>query len=70
MIVSPDGSKLSLTKFVMTHATEAEKASAEYKYPHTRVDSKPKFEEFCTAHALSGYIYETPSKAQAQESAS
>jgi hypothetical protein len=62
MIILPDGSKKSLTKFVNETATETEKASAEFKYPHTRVDSKPKFEAYCTAHNLTGYSYELASK--------
>ncbi len=61
VIVAPDGDKFSLTKFVLAHATDAEKESPEYKYPHTRVDTKPKFEEFCSTHTLTGYAYETPS---------
>ncbi len=63
MIGYPDGTQTSLTKFVGEFATDAEKASPEYKYPHTRVDSKPKFEAFCTAHNLTGYTYITPSVA-------
>jgi hypothetical protein len=59
-VVSPDGSKLSLTKFVMANATDAEKSSPAYKYPHTRVDSKPKFDQFCESHGLTGYVYEVP----------
>lgn len=66
-IVDPEGNRLSLTKFVVAHATDAEKASPEYKYPHTRADSKPKFEEFCVSHGLTGYTYELP---QATEEAS
>ena len=63
MIVGPDGTRYSLTKFVLAFATEAEKATPEYKYPHAQVASKPKFEAFCTAHNLTGYVYETPGKA-------
>jgi len=66
MIGYPDGTQQSQTKFVLEFATEAEKASPEYKYPHTRVDSKPKFEVFCTAHNLTGYTYNTPGKEEAE----
>lgn len=59
-IKAPDGSKLSLTKFVLANATDAEKSSAAFKYPHTQVDSKPKFDVFCVAHNLTGYLYELP----------
>lgn len=61
VIVDSAGERLSLTKFVLAHATEAEKSSPDYKYPHTRVDSKPKFEEFCKAHSLTGCTYEVAS---------
>jgi len=60
----PDGSTMSLTKFVLEHATEAEKASPEYKYPHGVVSSKPKFEAFCAVHGLTGYEYVIPGKAE------
>jgi len=60
---APDSTTQSLTKFVLEHATEAEKASPEYKYPHGVVSSKPKFEAFCAAHGLTGYAYVTPGKA-------
>ncbi|GAH37999.1 unnamed protein product, partial [marine sediment metagenome] len=63
VIVDTEGNKLSLTKFVLAHATDAEKASPEYKYPHSQVATKPKFEAFCTAHALTGYTYDTTSGA-------
>ena len=59
VVVDPNGEKWSLTKFVIAHATEAEKLTPEYKYPHTRVDTQPKFEAFCTEHSLTGYTYET-----------
>lgn len=68
VIVDPNGEKWSLTKFVLAHATDAEKASPEYKYPHGQVDSKPKFEAFCTAHSLTGYIYETAAAATVEAS--
>lgn len=58
VIVDSEGNRQSLTKFVLEHATEAEKGTDAYKYPHTRVDSKPKFEEFCKEHTLTGYTYE------------
>lgn len=58
VVLTPEGDRLSLTKFVLAHATEAEKATSDFKYPHTRVDSKPKFEAFCTEHSLTGYVYE------------
>jgi hypothetical protein len=57
---APDGTKMSLTKFVMTTATDTEKATAEFKYPHTRVDSRPKFDEYVKSHNLAGYTYEMP----------
>ena len=53
---------LSLTKFVNLTATEAEKLTAEYKYPHTRVDSLPKFNEYIKSHNLTGYTYVKGSK--------
>lgn len=59
VVVDAEGNRLSLTKFVLAHATDAEKASLDYKYPHSRVDSKPKFETFCQEHSLTGYTYET-----------
>ena len=60
VIVDPNGEKWSLTKFVLAHATDAEKASPEYKYPHTQVATKPKFDAFCEAHSLTGYTHELP----------
>ena len=63
VIVDPEGNRLSLTKFVLNSATDAEKDStneAFLKYPHAAVDTKPKFEVFCEAHSLTGYTYETP----------
>jgi len=68
-IIAPDGSKQSLTKFVLAHATDAEKSSKEFKYPHTQVDTKPKFDAFCASHNLSGFVYEIP-EAVAAEAAS
>ena len=68
-IVAPDGTKQSLTKFALAFATDAEKATAAFKYPHTQVDSKPKFDAFCTAHGLTGYIYELPEEVQAEPAA-
>jgi hypothetical protein len=59
-IIAPDGSKQSLTKFVLAHATDAEKASKEFKYPHSQVDTKPKFDAFCASHNLTGFVYEVP----------
>lgn len=61
VIIDPAGEKWSLTKFVLEHATDAEKATPEYKYPHSQVATKPKFEAFCEAHKLTGYTYELPS---------
>ena len=61
-VVSADGTKQSLTKFVLEHATAEEAASDEYKYPHTQVDSKPKFEKFCESHKLTGFTYQLPSE--------
>jgi len=59
VIVDSAGERLSLTKFVLAHATEAEKLTPEYKYPHSQVATKPKFEAFCAAHSLTGFTYET-----------
>ena len=59
VIVDSNGERWSLTKFVLANATEAEKSSPEYKYPHTKADSKPKFEAFCVEHNLTGYTYQT-----------
>ena len=70
VIVDPEGNRLSLTKFVLAHATDAEKASPEYKYPHSQVSSKPKFEEFCQTHSLTGFTYELPQAGGADEAAS
>lgn len=70
VIVDPEGNRLSLTKFVLAYATDAEKATPEYKYPHGQVDSKPKFEAFCLAHSLTGFTYETASNAPAEVEAS
>ena len=70
IIVAADGSRLSLTKFVLATATEAEIASVEYKYPHVLVATKPKFEEYCTAHNLTGYSHELPGKAETEVEAS
>lgn len=72
MIVDPEGNKLSLTKFVLANATDEEKASEAFKYPHTQVDSKPKFEAFCESHniALAGFVYETPKQAEAEAATS
>lgn len=64
-IIAPDGTKLTLTRFVLAHATEAEKETPEFKWPHTRVDTKPKFEKFCEEHSLTGFTYEVPDKAEA-----
>ena len=63
VVKTPEGETVSLTKFVLEHATDAEKASPEYKYPHGLVSSKPKFAAFCEAHNLTGYEYLTPGKA-------
>jgi len=60
VVVDPAGERWSLTKFVLTNATEAEKASPEYKYPHSQVATKPKFEAFCQTHQLVGFTYEAP----------
>ena len=59
-ILQPDGETTSLTKFVLAHASEEEAG----KYPHALVDTKPKFEEFCTKHGLMGYTYQRPSGAE------
>jgi hypothetical protein len=63
MIVAPDGTRLSLTKFAAQYATNEEKVRATFKTgftPHALVDTKPKFDAFCTAHSLTGYTYEIP----------
>jgi len=60
VIRSADGTKTSLTKFVLDYATEDEKASARFKYPHTVIDTKPKFDLFCEKHNLRGFVYEVP----------
>lgn len=62
-ILDTGGNVLSLTKFVLAHATEAEKTSDAFKYPHTQVATKPKFEAFCTEHKLTGYTYQLPEDA-------
>lgn len=69
VIVDAEGNRLSLTKFVLANASDAEKVTPEFKYPHTQVDSKPKFEAFCEAHSLTGFTYETP-QAETTEQAS
>jgi len=51
----PNGEFTTPTRFVLDHATDAEKASPEYKYPHGLVSTQPKFETFCLAHNLIGY---------------
>lgn len=63
IIIAPDGSKLSPTKFVLQSRTKEETdaaAAKEHDYPHTFVDTKPKFDAWCVAHNLTGYIYEVP----------
>lgn len=62
-VVTPEGERLSLTKFVLANATEEDKASDKFKYPHSFVDSKPKFDSFCESHSLVGFTYETPAVA-------
>ena len=63
-ITQPDGETISLTKFVLANASEEEAG----KYPHTLVDTKPKFEEFCTKHGLSGYTYQRPGGEEVESS--
>jgi len=63
-IMQPDGESTSLTKFVLAYASEEEAG----KYPHVMVDTKPKFEEFCTKHGLVGYQYVRPGGAEEVES--
>ncbi len=66
-IVDATGNKMNSTKFVLAHLTEAQKTESHtdyVKYPHTLVDSKPKFDEFCTSHSLTGFTYEARSKAE------
>jgi hypothetical protein len=63
-VVSPDGTKQSLTKFALAHASDEEKKACTYKTgvtPHVLIDTKPKFDAFCVAHNLSGFVYEVPS---------
>lgn len=63
VIVDAEGNRLSCTKFVLAHATENEKTDghADYiKYPHTAIDTRPKFDKFCESHKLTGYTYEVP----------
>lgn len=67
VVVDTEGNRLSLTKFVLAHATDEEKASPEYKYPHSQVDSKPKFEKFCKEHSLTGFTYEVPTAGESLE---
>lgn len=67
-IVAPDGTAYNLTKFVLAFATEEEKNSPEFRYPHGQVDTKPKFDAFCTAHNLTGYVYSRPEGESATES--
>ena len=67
MIVGPDGTQMSITKFVQSNLTESQKTegSVDYvKYPHTVIDTRPKFDEFCKAHNLVGYKYEIPASVQ------
>lgn len=62
-IVDSEGNKFSLTKFVLAHATTEEKDSKSdkfLKYPHVAVDTKPKFDAFCEAHSLIGFVYTLP----------
>ena len=62
-----EGNSHSLTKFVQAHATEAELATKEFKYPHTRIDTLPKFDEFLKAHNLTGFTYDVPSTTEVTE---
>lgn len=61
VITDSEGNSQSLTKFVLAHATEDEKLTDAYKYPHVRVATKPKFDEFCESHNLTGFNYILPS---------
>ena len=63
-ITQPDGETISLTKFVLANATEEEAG----KYPHALVDTKPKFDEFCTKHGLTGYQYVRPGSEEVESS--
>ena len=66
VVVDPEGNRLSLTKFVLAHATDSEKTegSEDYiKYPHTAIDTRPKFDKFVAGHSLTGFTYE-PQKAE------
>ena len=58
MIVDAQGNRQSCTKFVNATCTAEEKASKDFKYPHTRIDTKPKFDAYCLAHNLTGLEYE------------
>jgi len=69
VILDAAGERLSLTKFVLANATDEEKLETSdkfLKYPHTAVDTKPKFEAFCESHGLTGFTY-TPAEAGAAE---
>ena len=63
-IVGPDGTKQSLTKFVMAHMSKPAGLGEKAWYPHTEVDSNPKFDVFCVAHNLVGYAYQLPGKVE------
>lgn len=63
VVVDAEGNRLSCTKFVLAHATDSEKTdgSEDYiKYPHTAIDTRPKFDKFCETHGLAGFTYEVP----------
>lgn len=67
IIVTPEGERLSLTKFALSQMSESQKTegSEDYvKYPHSLVDTKPKFDAFCESHNLTGYVYERPSDSE------
>lgn len=65
-IVDSQGNVESLTKFVKRTMTDAESGTDAFKYPHTRVDTKPKFDAYCEAHSLTGLTYQLPADATAE----
>jgi len=60
IITDSEGNTTSVTKFVLAHATEAEKASKAFDYPHTQCDTEAKFQDFCVKHNLTGFTYSKP----------
>ncbi len=63
VIVDGEGNRTSITKFVNANLSNSQKleGSPDYvKYPHTLIDTKPKFDAFISERGLTGYTYETP----------